>query len=143
MSGQIWYDFIMARIILIVEDDMALANLYKTELEAKNYTVVHVSEGTQAVEGIRQNKPDLVLLDIMLPGRNGLEILKDVRDNEEVKDTKVIMLTNFGNEENVSTALELGALDYIMKYKITPAEMSEKIASLLGESLESAVKLTS
>jgi len=133
----------MARIILIVEDDMALANLYKTELEAKNYTVVHVSEGTQAVEGIRQNKPDLVLLDIMLPGRNGLEILKDVRDNEEVKDTKVIMLTNFGNEENVSTALELGALDYIMKYKITPAEMSEKIASLLGESLESAVKLTS
>lgn len=128
--------------ILIVEDDMALANLYKTELEMGGYTVVHVAEGTAALDGIKENKPAIVLLDIMLPGKNGLEILQDIRDNEEVKDTKVLMLTNFGNEENVSTALELGALDYIMKYKITPTEMKDKIGGLLGTSSDSAVKLT-
>ncbi len=132
----------MARTILIVEDDMALANLYKTELESKGNTVIHVAEGGQATDGIRQNNPDLVLLDVMLPGKNGLEILREVRESEDLKDTKVIMLTNFGNEENVSTALELGALDYIMKYKITPSEMTDKIASLLGDSSESVVKLT-
>ncbi len=132
-----------AQKILIVEDDMALANLYKTELEMAGYTVVHVAEGTAALEGIKANAPGIVLLDIMLPGKNGLEILQDIRDAEDVKDTKVLMLTNFGNEENVSTALELGALDYIMKYKITPTEMKDKIGNLLGTSSDSAVKLTS
>ncbi len=121
---------------------MALANLYKTELEMAGYTVVHVAEGTAALEGIKANAPGIVLLDIMLPGKNGLEILQDIRDAEDVKDTKVLMLTNFGNEENVSTALELGALDYIMKYKITPTEMKDKIGNLLGTSSDSAVKLT-
>lgn len=129
--------------ILIVEDDIALANLYKTELEMAGYKVVHVSEGMKALDGIKENIPSIVLLDIMLPGRNGLEILQDIRDTEDVKDTKVLMLTNFGNEENVSTALELGALDYIMKYKITPTEMKDKLASLLGNASDSAVKLTS
>ncbi|OGC47151.1 hypothetical protein A2886_00700 [candidate division WWE3 bacterium RIFCSPHIGHO2_01_FULL_42_13] len=132
----------MARKILLIEDDMALANLYKMELESKGNTVIHVAEGSLAVEAVRQNTPDVVLLDVMLPGKNGLEILQEVRDSEDIKNAKVVMLTNFGNEENVSTALELGALDYIMKYKITPSEMSDKIASLLGDSTESVVKVT-
>ncbi|MBT6401545.1 response regulator [candidate division WWE3 bacterium] len=133
----------MARTILIVEDDVALANLYKTELETNGYTVIHVAEGVQALDSIKQNTPDLVLLDIMLPGKNGLEILQDMRADDALKEAKVIMLTNFGNEENVSTALELGALDYVMKYKITPSEMSAKIASLLGDTTDSVVKVMS
>ena len=133
----------MARTILIVEYDVALANLYKTELETNGYTVIHVAEGVQALDSIKQNTPDLVLLDIMLPGKNGLEILQDMRADDALKEAKVIMLTNFGNEENVSTALELGALDYVMKYKITPSEMSAKIASLLGDTTDSVVKVMS
>lgn len=130
--------------VLIVEDDVALDNLYKTQLELAGYKIVHVSEGARAVAAIEENSPSCVLLDIMLPGRNGLEVLKDVRENEKIKDTKIIMLTNFGNEENVSLALELGALDYIMKYKITPAEMKDRLSSLLGLSTTgSGVKLTS
>jgi len=128
--------------ILIVEDDMALAKLYSTELELAGYTVVHVAEGTGAVDSIKQNNPDLVLLDIMLPGKNGLEILQDIRDDEAISYVAVIMLTNFGNEENVSTALELGALDYVMKYKITPTEMKDKLASIFGEETDSVVKVT-
>ena len=66
-----------------------------------------------------------------------------MRADDALKEAKVIMLTSFGNEENVSTALELGALDYVMKYKITPSEMSAKIASLLGDTTDSVVKVMS
>ena len=122
------------RKILIVEDDTALYNLYATELQLKGYQVSNVSDGTLAVQAIKEQNPDLILLDLVLPGRNGLDILKELRDDEDYAETKVIVLTNFGNEENVSAALELGATEYIMKYKIVPSELSEKISTLFGDS---------
>lgn len=128
--------------VLIIEDDAALYTLYKTELELKNYMVSNVSDGNLALEAIREQKPDLVLLDLMLPGKNGLQILQEVRADEEIKETKVLVVTNFGNEDNVSAALELGAEDYVMKYKIVPNELAEKIATILGNSTESGIKIT-
>jgi len=128
--------------ILIVEDDEALATLYKTELELKSYEVFVVSNGSLALSEVRKIIPDLVLLDIMLPGKNGLEILQEIRIDEKLKDVKVIMLTNFGSEENVSTALELGAVDYIMKYKIVPSELTDRVAVILGRKSNPIVKVT-
>ena len=128
--------------ILIVEDDKALSTLYKTELEIQGYDVSEVSEGMLAIQAIKTQKPDLILLDIMLPGKNGLEILQEINADEEVKGTKVIVITNFGNEENVSTALEYGAADYIMKYKIVPSELGDKVRSILGDAMESLVNVT-
>ena len=132
----------MRKNILIVEDDEALATLYKTELELKGYKVALIRNGIEAFSAIKKEKPDLVLLDIMLPGKNGLEILEEIRTSQETKDTKIVMLTNFGSEENVSTALENGAIDYIMKYKIVPSELSEKLASLLGDATDSLIHVT-
>jgi DNA-binding response OmpR family regulator len=129
--------------ILVVEDDTALSALYRTELELKKYEVIEVSDGAKAVETIKSEKPDLVLLDLMLPNKNGLEILQEIRADDEIGGSNVVMLTNFGDEENVSTALEHGALDYIMKYKIVPSELSDKLASILGDSQDSVVKVTS
>ncbi len=128
--------------ILIIEDDVALYTLYATELQLKNYTVSNISDGTLAVAGVKEQKPDLVLLDLVLPGRNGLDILKELREDPDMSDTKVIILTNFGNEDNVSTALEYGALEYIMKYKIVPSELADKIAQILGDTTESVIKVT-
>lgn len=130
----------MGKKILIVEDDTALYNLYKTELTLKDYEVSNVAEGNLAFEAIKSQNPDLVLLDLMLPGKNGLQILEEVKTNEETQNTRIVMLTNFGNEDNVSKALELGAEDYIMKYNIVPSELSEKVASILGDAGESSVK---
>ena len=130
----------MPRKILIVEDDIPLYNLYKTELEMKGYEVTNVADGNLAYEAIKTQKPDLVLLDLMLPNKNGLQILEELKGQDETKTIKVIILTNFGNEDNVSKALELGAGDYIMKYNIVPSELSEKVASFLGDAEDSAVK---
>jgi DNA-binding response OmpR family regulator len=95
-----------------------------------------------AVQTIKDQKPDLVLLDLVLPGRNGLDILRDIRSQQELENLKVVILTNYGGEENVSTALELGATDYVMKYKIVPSELAEKIASLFGDNGDAVVKMT-
>ena len=128
--------------ILIVEDDWALYNLYKTELMLANYQVSNVADGNLATDAVKVQKPDLVLLDLMLPGKNGLEIMQEIRADDAAKDTKIVMLTNFGDEENVSTALEYGALDYIMKYKIVPEELSNKVAAILGDQSKSTVSVT-
>ncbi len=139
-SRHFMYDFYMAKKIVIVEDDTSLYNLYKIELETKGYDIVNVADGSLALNTIKEQKPDLVLLDLMLPGKNGLQILEELKADTEGKANRVIMLTNFGNEDNVSRALELGAEDYIMKYNIVPSELSEKVASLLGDASDSAVK---
>jgi PleD family two-component response regulator len=83
----------------------------------------------------------LVLLDIVLPGTNGLEILKELREREETQSVVVVMLTNFGSDENISKAMEYGANDCLMKYNIVPSELPDKIASLLGESQNFNVKV--
>lgn len=129
------------RKILIIEDDLPLYNLYKTELELKGYEVSNVSDGNLGFEAVKSQAPDLLLLDLMLPGKNGLQILEELKAQAETKSVRVVMLTNFGNEDNVGKALELGAEDYIMKYNIVPSELSDKVVSLLGDSQDSAVKL--
>ena len=130
----------MAKKILIIEDDVSLYTMYATELGLKAYDVSNVADGATAVEAIKTRTPDLILLDLMLPGKNGLEILQEIKSLPETKDIKVVMLTNFGNDENISKALELGAEDYIMKYNIVPSELSDKVASILGDTSESNVK---
>ena len=131
----------MAKKILFVEDDEGFYNIFSVPLKMKGYDVIHVIDGSLAVEKIITEKPDLVLLDIVLPGTSGLDVLKELRDREDTKSAVVIMLTNFGSDENVSKAMEYGADDYLMKYNIVPSELPDKIASFLGEDKEFTVKV--
>jgi DNA-binding response OmpR family regulator len=128
--------------IVVVEDDQAFYNLCATELELKGYEVVHVPDGQTAVSRIREEKPDLILLDIILPGINGLDILEELKAADETANIAVIMLTNFGTDENISKAVELGADDYLMKYNLVPSELPEKLAPYIGDESESGVMLT-
>jgi len=131
----------MKRKVLIIEDDIALYNMYSTELSLKGYEVLNVSDGSKAFEEAKKEKPDLVLLDVMLPQKNGLAILEELKSNEDTRDIRVVMLTNYGTDENISKAVELGAEDYIMKYNIVPSELSSKVNAILGDSSDSAIKL--
>ena len=131
----------MKRKVLIIEDDIALYNMYSTELSLRGYEVLNVSDGSKAFEEVKKAKPDLILLDVMLPQRNGLDILGDLKSTEETKDIRVVMLTNYGTDENISKAVELGAEDYILKYNIVQSELSSKVNAILGDESDSAIKL--
>lgn len=132
----------MARKVLIVEDDMALFNMYSVELKIKGYDVLNVNDGLQALSKAKEYMPDIILLDIMLPGMNGLNILTELKSDSQTMDIPVIMLTNYGSEDNVKKALESGAADYIMKYKILPSELAEKIEVVLGSPTDSDVRIS-
>lgn len=135
------YDLPMTKKILFIEDDEGFYNLFSSALNMKGYEVVHVPEGSQAVEKVKVEKPDLILCDIILPGMSGLDVLKELKETEETKNIKIVMLTNFGTDENVNKAVELGADDYLMKYNVVPSELPDKIASLLGENTDSGIKV--
>ena len=132
----------MPKKILFIEDDEGFFNIFSVPLKMKGYEVVHVSDGSLGVEKCVTEKPDLILLDIVLPGTSGLDILKELRERSETKGVKVVMLTNFGSDENINKAMEYGANDYLMKYNIVPSELPQKIATLMGESSEAGIKVT-
>lgn len=132
----------MPKKILFVEDDEGFFNIFSVPLKMKGYDVIHVSDGARAVDTITQEKPDLILMDIILPGTSGLDILKEIKENEETKSIKVVMLTNFGNDDNINKAMEYGAEDYYMKYNVVPSELPDKISVLLGEISDSGIKVT-
>ncbi|HOS88422.1 MAG TPA: response regulator [bacterium] len=132
----------MPKKILFVEDDEGFYNIFSVPLKMKGYDVLRVSDGSSAVDKVIVEKPDLVLLDIVLPGTSGLDVLKELREREETKSVFVVMLTNFGNDENISKAMEYGANDYLMKYNIVPSELPDKIASFLGEDPNFNIKVT-
>ena len=119
--------------ILIIEDDESLAKMYQTELELHEFEVAWLKSGENAVEEVKKEAPTMILLDIMLPKKEGLSILKDLKSDPETKDVPVFMLTNFGSDENVRTALDAGAEDFILKYKIVPEEVAKKITAFLGK----------
>lgn len=122
--------------ILIIEDDQNLLSNYQTELELRKFSVVSVIDGGKAVAAVEKENPDLILLDIMLPNMNGIDILEEVRNNDKFKTLPVIMLTNYGDEENIRRSLELGALDYLKKYNVTPSDVGQRIEQVLKSANE-------
>jgi len=118
--------------VLLVDDDQALRQLYSVELTGQNYSVVVAGDGEEGIAKARQEKPDLVLLDIMMPKMDGVAALGKLKEDPALKDIPVIMLTNFGQENLVQQSFSLGASDYLLKYKVTPAEMVEKVNQIIS-----------
>lgn len=121
---------------MIIEDDAHLLQNYVTELELLKYTVVTVMDGGKALSAVLKEKPDLVLLDIMLPNKNGIDILEEIRNEDKLKDLPVVMLTNYGDEENIRRSLELGALDYLKKYNVTPSDVGQRLEKYIKSAHE-------
>ena len=113
--------------ILIVEDDRFLERMYSSKLEREGMNVLNASNGEEALALMRQNIPDVVLLDIIMPKMDGLQVLKEMRASERLKNVSVILLTNLGEAENVRQARALGANDYLIKAHFLPSEVIEVI----------------
>lgn len=118
--------------ILLVEDDNSLAQLYKAAIEVDGHTVEVVNDGQNGVSKATNEKYDLIILDIVLPNISGFDILKKIKEHEKAKKTQVVMLTNYGQQENVKRAYDLGAVDVFLKYRLTPTEAANKVNQLVG-----------
>lgn len=117
--------------VLVFEDDVANQKLYQVELTTKGFMVEVAGDGEEGCAKALTFKPDLILLDIMMPKLNGLDALKKLRATDGFKDIPIIMLTNFGQENLVKEAFDNGATDYIFKYQSTPVEVTEKVKHYL------------
>jgi DNA-binding response OmpR family regulator len=118
----------MPKKILIVEDDKFLRELLQSKLEKeKDFSVVVAQDGEEGFRKAQEESPDLVLLDLILPGVDGFEILKRIKNNPAISDTKVIVLSNLGQTEDVDRAMNLGAKDYLIKAHFTLEEIVEKV----------------
>ncbi|OGY45713.1 MAG: hypothetical protein A3J62_00390 [Candidatus Buchananbacteria bacterium RIFCSPHIGHO2_02_FULL_38_8] len=118
--------------ILLVEDDEFLAELYATKLNLEGFEVSLAADGEKGLRMIKEKKPDLVLLDIVLPKMDGFEILKKMKAGKNTKDIPVILLTNLSQKDEVKRGLGLGANDYLIKAHFMPSEVIKKIKRIFG-----------
>ncbi|MFA5932903.1 MAG: response regulator [Microgenomates group bacterium] len=118
--------------VLIIEDEQFIRDIYKRQLEKNGITVDGFGNGKEGLQSIKQTKYDIILLDIMLPDLNGLEILKQIKQNASTKDVPVILLTNLGQDEVIKEAFTLGAQGYFIKASYTPDQIAQEVKNILS-----------
>ena len=123
---------IPAHKILVCDDDELLTELLQFRLEAKGFDVVVASDGREALVSVKDSPPDAVVLDAMMPGLDGFEVLRRLREDTATRDIPVIMLTARKGERDIVEALRLGASDYLSKPFI-PDELSARLVRLLSD----------
>ncbi|MBE0607401.1 MAG: response regulator, partial [Deltaproteobacteria bacterium] len=123
----------MPRTILVVEDEKEIQDLLAHYLRKEGFTPILASDGETAILKARKEKPDLILLDILLPKADGLEVLRAIRADDAIRRTPVVMLTAKGDETDRVVGLELGADDYIPK-PFSPREVVARIKAILRRS---------
>lgn len=118
--------------ILIVEDDKFLRELMNQKLLREGFETEEAVDGEQGIQKIKEVKPDLVLLDLILPGIDGFEVLAKIKEDPILSAIPVIILSNLGQKDDIERGLQLGAKDYLIKAHFTPGEVIEKIKNILG-----------
>lgn len=118
--------------ILIIEDDIFLQNLEANKLKKDNYEVVVASTGDEAIQKLNEPEIDIILLDLILPGIDGFDVLKKIKETEGVKNIPVIVFSNLSEEKDIKRAKELGAKEFMVKSNFSLNELADKINSVLS-----------
>lgn len=118
--------------ILIVEDDEFISDVYQRKLLLEGFEVALAKDGEEALRTIRERRPDLVLLDIMIPLKDGFQVLSDLRADAGLSDIRVVVMSNLSQGKDIAHAKELGALDYIVKSNIALSDMVQRIRKALS-----------
>jgi DNA-binding response OmpR family regulator len=118
--------------IAIVEDDLAISQMYRLKFESEGYEVQTAENGKLGLEMIDEFKPDIILLDLMMPEMTGDEMLKALRAKPAGKSVKVIILTNLGEEEAPKGLKEMGVHSFIVKAEMTPRQVAERVKQALA-----------
>ena len=117
--------------ILLVEDDPLITEIYTTKLKECDFEVVAISNGESAFKELQKRKFDLLVLDIVLPELTGFEILQRIRNNQKLKNLKVLILSNLGQKSDIERARKLGVSKYLIKANFTPSEVVGEIRKVL------------
>ena len=119
--------------ILIVDDEEKVRRLIETTLSIGDFQIFQAKNGEEALKIAQEEKPALILLDIMMPGMDGFEVCKRLKSNSETKSSCVIMLTAKGQKQDIEKGYAVGADDYFVK-PFSPMELLNKVEKVLGES---------
>jgi DNA-binding response OmpR family regulator len=121
----------MAKKILVIEDDKFLRELIIRKLTGEGYEASEAVDGEEGIKKIKEKKPDLILLDLILPGINGFEVLSRAKEDANLAQIPVIILSNLGQKDEIEKGLKLGAIDFLIKAHFTPGEIIGKIKAIL------------
>lgn len=122
--------------ILLVEDDAILVEMYQAKFELEGHEVTVATNGEECLDVLKSYKPELILLDILMPKLNGFHVLKEIKKQPELRQIPVILLTNLGEAEvdmNQELANALGVSDYLIKSRHTPDEVVDKVVKVLSK----------
>lgn len=117
--------------ILLMEDDVFLANIYKTKFEMEGFKISVAENGEIGLADVKKKKPDIILLDILMPKMDGFAVLEKIKADEETKNIPIILLTNLGQKDDVDKGLQMGATDYLIKAHFKPSEVVDKVKKVL------------
>lgn len=117
--------------ILLVDDDEFLLNIYKTKFEMEKFKVYKAEDGESGLLLAQRKKPDILLLDVLMPKMDGFTVLEKLKQNEKTKNIPVILHTNLGQKEDVDRGLAGGAVDYVIKAHFKPSEIVDKVKKIL------------
>jgi len=118
--------------LLIVEDDEFISAIYAKKLSMEGYEVRLAENGEKALAMMREERPDVVLLDLIMPIKDGFETLEEIREDDRLKDMKVAVLSNLSQEEDMRKMKTLGAIDYLVKANVSIADLSAKVAGYIA-----------
>lgn len=122
----------MSKTILIADDEKNILISLEFLMKREGYNVVVAHDGQEAVDAVFRENPDLVLLDVMMPKKTGLDVCQEVRANPNFKDMIIIMLTAKGRDTDIAKGMAMGANDYVIK-PFSTRELAEKVHNMLGE----------
>jgi len=122
--------------VLVAEDDAFLSKAYAAKLKKEDFEVILASDGEEVFDKVKSEKPDIVLLDIVMPKKNGFDVLYDLKQDQETKKIPVVILSNLGQEEDIRKGKDLGADDYLIKSNIAIQDIISKIKQVLSKKLK-------
>ena len=120
--------------ILIAEDEPVLMEMYRVYFEKAGFEVLNAENGQVCIELAKKEKPDILLLDVLMPRLNGWDVLKELKSNPETKDMPILVLSNLSQTQEIQKGLALGADDYIIKSDLTPKDLLAKVEKTILKS---------
>lgn len=118
--------------ILLVEDEEMLANMYEVKFNNEGYELLKAHDGAKGLEMVKSIKPDFVLLDIIMPKMDGFSVLSAMKEDPELQNIPVLLLTNLGQDEDIEKGKKLGAVGYLVKANVTPIDVVNRVKTELA-----------